>query len=57
VTPLREGQPVRILHGAFADLVGLLESSRDDERVVVLLELLGREVRLRLPRAAISVAA
>ena len=57
MTPLREGQPVRIMHGAFADLVGLLESSRDNERVVVLLELLGREVRLRFPRAAISVAA
>jgi len=52
----RIGDPVRILKGPFADLVGRLQSAADGERVVLLLELLGREVRMRLPRDTVVPA-
>jgi transcriptional antiterminator RfaH len=41
----RPGDPVRIMAGAFADQVGLFDCRTDSERVVVLLRLLGRDVR------------
>ncbi len=55
---LRKGAPVRILHGAFANFVARFDGARDDQRaVVVLLELLGRQIRLQLSPAAISTTA
>lgn len=39
------GEELRIGHGRFADLTGRFESMTDDGRVVVLLKLLGRDVR------------
>jgi transcriptional antiterminator RfaH len=44
-----KGQKVEIADGAFEGLTGLVEGMSDQERVVLLLELLGREVRIRLP--------
>ena len=41
----RRGDRVRILCGAFADLVGLYEEMPDRQRVTLLLNLLGRQVR------------
>jgi transcriptional antiterminator RfaH len=40
------GALVRIMDGAFASCLGLIEGMRDDERVTVLLDLLGRKVRV-----------
>jgi transcriptional antiterminator RfaH len=40
------GAWVRIMDGAFASCLGLIEGMRDDERVTVLLDLLGRKVRV-----------
>ena len=37
------------------DQAGLFESMDDQDRVIVLLNLLGREVRVRLPAEAIAV--
>jgi transcriptional antiterminator RfaH len=50
------GAELRILSGPFADLIGKLQSAADSERVTLLLDLLGGEVRLRLPRAAVVPA-
>lgn len=50
------GAAVRILAGPFADLIGKLQAAADSERVTLLLDLLGREVRLRLPRDAVALA-
>ena len=40
------GDKIRVVDGAFADSVGLFDRMSDDERVTVLLELLGRKVRV-----------
>jgi transcriptional antiterminator RfaH len=50
------GSAVRILAGPFADLIGKLQAAADSERVTLLIDLLGREVRLRLPRDAVALA-
>lgn len=42
----RAGDRVRIREGAFADLVGLYEEITDAQRVTLLLDLLGRQVRV-----------
>jgi transcriptional antiterminator RfaH len=42
---LKRGQPVRLVQGPLADVDGLFEEIRDDQRVVLLFSLLGREVR------------
>jgi transcriptional antiterminator RfaH len=53
---LRVGELVRVTVGAFQEMVGQLVELRDQDRVVVLLELLGRQVRARLESAAIEAA-
>lgn len=50
------GGRVRVTTGAFEDMVGRLMELRDHERVVVLLELLGRAVRAQLPAEAVETA-
>ena len=45
---LRLGELVRVTTGAFEDMVGSLVELRDQDRIVVLLELLGRTVRAQL---------
>jgi transcriptional antiterminator RfaH len=42
----RIGQPVRVTDGAFADQLGLYEGVCDQERVRILLDLLGRKVKV-----------
>ena len=59
VDPLAGAEPgaaVRILAGPFADLIGKLQRAAESERVTLLLDLLGQEVRLRLPRDAVALA-
>lgn len=43
---LRPGSAVRMIDGVFAEATGVLDRIDDDRRVAVLLELLGREVRV-----------
>ncbi len=50
------GGPVRLIDGIFADARGILERIVDNRRVAVLLQLLGREVRVSVPSAAIGIA-
>jgi transcriptional antiterminator RfaH len=48
---------VEVLSGAFSDLVGLYDCATDDERVIILLDLLGRQTRVRIPVEAIRAYA
>jgi transcriptional antiterminator RfaH len=50
------GGRVRVTAGAFEDMVGRLVDLRDHDRVVVLLELLGRAVRAQLSTEAVEAA-
>lgn len=52
----KPGQSVRILDGAFAACLGLFESMPDYERVAVLLDLLGRKVRIVMDVESIAAA-
>jgi transcriptional antiterminator RfaH len=53
---LRLGEFVRVTTGAFEDMVGRLVELRDHDRVVVLLELLGRTVRAQFRTEAVETA-
>ena len=54
---LQKGQKVEISQGPFADLMGTFEALDSKERVIVLLNLLGREVRARVPSGWIQAPA
>ena len=56
-TALRRGQVVEISDGPLVDLQGIFEGLDSGERVVVLLSLLGREVRARVPLGWIQATA
>jgi transcriptional antiterminator RfaH len=56
-TPFAAGQRLRIADGAFYDTTGLFAEMADGERVVVLLNLLGRQVRVQVPLQAVTVDA
>ena len=51
------GDRVRFTEGPFVDVTGLFDSRSDEERVVVLLDLLGGQVRVNVPHRAIMAAA
>jgi len=50
------GSPVRLIDGIFADAKGVLERIVDDRRVAILLELLGRDVRVFVSPACVGAA-
>ena len=50
------GSRVRLIDGIFQDAKGVLERIADDRRVAILLELLGREVRVFVPAASVRMA-
>lgn len=50
------GQQVRVLTGAFADIVGLFDGLGDRERVAILLDLLGQKVRISIDADLIAAA-
>lgn len=49
------GSRIRLVDGIFADAKGVLERIADDRRVAVLLELLGREVRVFVSPASVGI--
>ena len=51
---IKHGDEVTIITGAFSDHTGIFECQNDDERIVILLNLMGRDVRVRIPSSAIS---
>ncbi len=52
-TTLKPNDKLRIVNGALCDVVGLSVQA-DDDRVILLLNLLGRQVRARLPISAVQ---
>lgn len=57
IDSLNKGQKVEISEGPFAELMGIFEALDSKERVIVLLNLLGREVRARVPSGWIQAVA
>ncbi len=55
--PFRKGEMVRICDGALADQLGLFECATDEERVILLLDVLGRRIRVQLPIDSIAAYA
>ena len=53
---LRLGELVRVTAGAFEGMIGSLVELRDQDRIVVLLELLGRAVRAQLAAEVVEPA-
>ena len=51
---IKKGDEVTINTGAFSEHRGVFECQDDDARIVILLDLMGRDVRVRLPSSAIS---
>ena len=47
--PFAPGEAVQVTEGAFAEQVGLFDGVTDDQRVSILLTLLGREIKVRVP--------
>jgi transcriptional antiterminator RfaH len=50
------GEKVRVLDGVFAECLGLFDGMKDSDRVAVLLDLLGRKVRLVLDEFSVTAA-
>ena len=53
----RPGEPVRITGGIFNDHLGLYEGMADQDRVRILLDLLGRKVRVLIESEVVAPAA
>jgi len=53
---LERGTQLRLVEGAFAERVGIYEQMTADQRVVLLLNLLGREIRITVPIEAVDAA-
>lgn len=51
------GDRVRVIDGPFMDLDGLFAGQADDQRVIILLNLLGRQVKVRLASDNVCAAA
>jgi transcriptional antiterminator RfaH len=52
----RVGDKIRVREGLFSDCLGLCDGMRDRDRVAVLLDLLGRKVRVLLDAEAVVAA-
>ena len=44
-----QGDPVKISDGALCDHIGLFHCATDNDRVIILLDLLGRQTRVKVP--------
>lgn len=54
--PFRLGEELRVLDGAFTGTLGLFEGMSDNERVTILLDLLGRKVRVSMDVESVVAA-
>ncbi len=53
---LQKGDRVRITDGSLSDQIGIFDAPSDQQRVFLLLDLLGRQVRVKLPMTALAPA-
>jgi len=56
-SPFRSGERVQVTQGALIDQIGIFECSSGAERAIVLLRLLGRDLRVTVPQTALCRAA
>jgi transcriptional antiterminator RfaH len=54
--PFRLGEELRVLDGAFTGTLGLFDGMTDNERVTILLDLLGRKVRVNIDAESVVAA-
>jgi transcriptional antiterminator RfaH len=54
--PFRAGDAIRVLDGAFSSCLGLFEGMAERERIAILLDLLGRKVRVVLDADLVAAA-
>ena len=52
----RAGDKIRVLDGVFADCFALYEGMKDSDRVAILLDLLGRKVRVMVNAESVAAA-
>jgi len=52
--PFQKGEALRIVSGALADCFGVFERMADADRVILLLDLLGRKVTVQAPLGAVA---
>ena len=50
----KKGDQITIVSGALSNHIGIFESQNDEARVIILMNLLGRGVRVQLPSSSIS---
>jgi transcriptional antiterminator RfaH len=55
-SPFRAGDRIRVLDGAFTSCLGLFEGMAERERIAILLDLLGRKVRVVLDADLVAAA-
>lgn len=55
--PFEQGESVRILSGPLTNAVGLFDCEDDDQRVMILLDMMGRQVRVRVPLETVAACA
>ena len=51
---LNKGDKIRLLNGPFSESLGLVDGMPDNDRVYVLLNILGRQVKTRVPLESVS---
>jgi transcriptional antiterminator RfaH len=51
---IKKGDEITITNGAFSDYTGIFECQDDDSRIFILLNLMGRDVRVRIPSSAVT---
>ena len=52
----QKGERLRVMDGPFAEQIGLFENMADEKRVILLLDLLGRQVRVKAPLTYLATA-
>jgi transcriptional antiterminator RfaH len=57
LVPFRHGEPVQVLSGALADRVGFFDCVTDEGRVILLLDMLGRQVKIKVPLESVAAVA
>jgi transcriptional antiterminator RfaH len=52
----RPGDKIRVLEGVFADCLGVYEGMKDSDRIAILLDMLGRKVRVMVDVESVAIA-
>ena len=55
--PFMPGEVVRVTGGALADSHGLFQCLTDEDRVIVLLDLMGRQLKVKVPLESVAAIA